>query len=59
MRLSNKSILGIPSDDCVWGFTEPVIHSLVTSQLKKKIIRAKILSKVKTDCSTLGIHGSH
>ena len=47
LTLLNKSLFGIPSDDCVWGFKESVIHSLVTSHLKKKINKRKNFVKSK------------
>ena len=54
LRLLNKSLFGMPSDDCVWGFTESVIQ-LSYFLTEKKLIRGKILSKVKTDCSVLAL----
>ena len=47
LRLLNKSLYGIPPDHCVWGFTESVIHSLVTSQLKKRNNKKKNFVKGK------------
>lgn len=46
LGLLNQSLFGIPSDDCVWGFTESVMHSLVLNW-KKKINRRKNFVKGK------------
>ena len=58
LRLLNKSLFGIPSDDCIWGFTVSSTQLSYFSTEKKKLIRGKILSKAKTDSSALAISHS-